>query len=503
MPRGEVPKMRKKTLKRSVFALFAVCTALGLGSSGTFGETGEDGPRREETWLNVYIRENKAGYEHLAREDAEYRGRPAIGYTTETHVKMTRFGTVSEGSTVETDYVDDESRPLGFVIVSKATGLNDRVIEGAVDGGELKLEVREGDKLDSKTLKLPDGFLFEDVAYEKLKESGYTIGETVSFFIFSEKSLDFVPMTMKVIGKEADAVEIRSGLKAEQAHSIKTIVTGAGDIIKVEYSDLCMKMVRVRKEEAEEEYPGLTMSFFSFKTDKPLINPRALRKLKLEVAIGEEHPALFFVSDDRQRIRMKEKSCILNIKSIAPARFRNAMPPLDDETRAGLRYFLEPSDMVQSDDPLIQREAKKAAGSETDMWVLSARILLKTRKLLSFSYELGYASALDAIRQGKGDCTEYALVFAALARSLGIPVKVCHGLVYADEGYFTFHAWDEVFVGRWVPIDPSSDQVLVDATHIAIHKGDGGTPDFELFYKTFKLSGHFLEFKVLRCSYWD
>lgn len=45
------------------------------------------------------------------------------------------------------------------------------------------------------------------------------------------------------------------------------------------------------------------------------------------------------------------------------------------------------------------------------------------------------------------------------------------GIAY-HEGAFYYHAWPAVHVGRWVEMDPTWGQPLVDATHIRITEGE-------------------------------
>mmetsp|Transcript_12176 Transcript_12176/g.24761 ORF Transcript_12176/g.24761 Transcript_12176/m.24761 type:complete len:614 (+) Transcript_12176:42-1883(+) len=45
-----------------------------------------------------------------------------------------------------------------------------------------------------------------------------------------------------------------------------------------------------------------------------------------------------------------------------------------------------------------------------------------------------YASASETARTGSGDCTEHAVLLAALLKARMIPSRVCHGLVYVEQG---------------------------------------------------------------------
>ena len=70
-----------------------------------------------------------------------------------------------------------------------------------------------------------------------------------------------------------------------------------------------------------------------------------------------------------------------------------------------------------------------------------------------------------------GDCTEHALLFIALCRSIGIPARELSGLTYTGdaERRFAWHAWAEVDIdGHWVAVDPILAQTRADATHVVL-----------------------------------
>ncbi len=49
--------------------------------------------------------------------------------------------------------------------------------------------------------------------------------------------------------------------------------------------------------------------------------------------------------------------------------------------------------------------------------------------------------------------------------------RVAAGLVHLN-GSFFYHAWCEVFLGRWVTVDPTMDQLPADVSHIKFVDGD-------------------------------
>ncbi len=93
------------------------------------------------------------------------------------------------------------------------------------------------------------------------------------------------------------------------------------------------------------------------------------------------------------------------------------------------------------------------------------------------SLRVGYASASETLHSREGDCTEHALLLAALARASGIPARVATGLVYTDQNagqrdVFIPHAWVQAWVdGQWRGYDAALNGM--DSGHLAIGVGDG------------------------------
>ena len=94
---------------------------------------------------------------------------------------------------------------------------------------------------------------------------------------------------------------------------------------------------------------------------------------------------------------------------------------------------------------------------------------------------LGAAS--EAAASGSGDCTEHAVLLAALLRTEGIPSRVAVGLVYAqrfvgERNIFVYHMWTQALLGseaagtarsvdRWVDLDATlPHETPFDAAHI-------------------------------------
>jgi hypothetical protein len=149
--------------------------------------------------------------------------------------------------------------------------------------------------------------------------------------------------------------------------------------------------------------------------------------------------------------------------------------PSDDAALAAAR---RPTAWLQSDSAEIRDIAAPIARMKAPGVRKMAQLALFARRRLWKIDPWGHYSALDAIKRGAGDCTEDAVVLAALGRAAGIPTKVANGLAYVrgefhgERNAFLPHSWTLAWVdGAWRSFDMSLDGF--DATHIALTVGDG------------------------------
>ncbi|HEX6938918.1 MAG TPA: transglutaminase-like domain-containing protein [Longimicrobiales bacterium] len=121
--------------------------------------------------------------------------------------------------------------------------------------------------------------------------------------------------------------------------------------------------------------------------------------------------------------------------------------------------------LVQADDPRIVRLAREIAGG-TDDPQTAARLLNDwVYRNLEKDVTLSVPSALQVLEAREGDCNEHTVLYVALARALGLPARTVAGLVHIRGRYY-YHAWPEVWLGRWVAVDPTLGQFPADASHL-------------------------------------
>ena len=88
---------------------------------------------------------------------------------------------------------------------------------------------------------------------------------------------------------------------------------------------------------------------------------------------------------------------------------------------------------------------------------------------ITYDYNSENLSAKDVFKYKRATCMGYTNLFIAMCRSVGIPARAVGGIASTDKG-FERHSYAEVFIGDWIPIDPTFGQFPADASHIAIYK---------------------------------
>ncbi len=172
-----------------------------------------------------------------------------------------------------------------------------------------------------------------------------------------------------------------------------------------------------------------------------------------------------------------------HLQHVAPLEEREAEVTIKAETEqdledhvlpfAGpdLEEFLSPTDIIQSHDSAIVAKAQEIVGDETDAWAAAQRLVTWVyREMTKVDHDPRPITASECLATMEGDCSEHATLLCALTRAVGIPSKFVTGLVYLRDGYY-YHAWNEIYVGRWVGVDPTWGQCTVDAGHVTLAAG--------------------------------
>lgn len=208
--------------------------------------------------------------------------------------------------------------------------------------------------------------------------------------------------------------------------------------------------------------------------DRPIEDPRRAARAVFRLRVDDGAPIPDLPATGTQRAELLDDGSVrLTIDARAPGE------PVEPGFDAA--PFLASSAAIDLSDGAIQelrRDATRAVSeSEPDRAEALRRFVATT--IDDESLGVGLATASDVARTRRGDCTEHAVLLAALLRADRIPSRVVSGLVYVEQlgdrrGVFGYHMWTQALVRdrgerRWVDLDATiGSQSLFDATHIAL-----------------------------------
>ncbi|HSQ55153.1 MAG TPA: transglutaminase-like domain-containing protein, partial [Gemmata sp.] len=141
------------------------------------------------------------------------------------------------------------------------------------------------------------------------------------------------------------------------------------------------------------------------------------------------------------------------------------------------KEFTESNYFINWDNPLVKGHAAKAIArlpETATAWdkALAVEKWVKTN-MKAFEFSQAMATADHVAKTLSGDCTEYAMLTAAMCRAAGVPSRTALGIVYAPANggtpFLAYHMWAEVYVDeQWVPIDATLGMGGVGPGHIKI-----------------------------------
>jgi transglutaminase-like putative cysteine protease len=224
------------------------------------------------------------------------------------------------------------------------------------------------------------------------------------------------------------------------------------------------------------------------KTTRPIPNSEQTRRVKYRLTFSGGDIAQTIPSDARQTVQQEinQDSAILVVNSSGPQDGQPGPAEVDAQ-------YLKPNVLITSQDSRVRSLAQRATRGVVDPWAKAQRInRWVIENIRDKNFGVGFAAASEVARNLTGDCSEHAVLMAAMCRASSIPARVVIGLVYVEKQQgFGYHMWDEVYINqRWVALDPSWDQTTVDAAHIKLSESSlEGVAPFESFLPILKVSG--------------
>jgi hypothetical protein len=419
----------------------------------------------QETWMGLYMQGQKIGYTHQ-------RFTPSADGFRFLEESLLRMSVLQTEQVVQV-VVEGETGPdyaLRTVEATLRSGVGNFSARGTVEGAELVLTIDTGGDESIQRLPLKEPIYLPAGERQSLVRGGVKAGQEVTVQVFDASTMQYQPMRSTVERREVvelDGVRRAAWRVREELRSMtSTVWIDDGGTVLREEGPLGLVAAVESPEQAlatgwQTGVPVDLTAALAIRVSKKISNARNLQHLEVRV---EGVPDGTIPVDFRQRF---DNGRLVIEREDPDTKGTFRLPYRGDEWTGELA----PTPFLQVDHPRVRAAAVEAAAGGTDARQVAAAIrewvFLRLEKVPTASIP----NALQVLDMGVGDCNEHAVLFAALARAVGLPTRVVAGAVYS-EGVFLYHAWDEVWLGSgWVSVDPTFDQMPADATHIKLVEG--------------------------------
>ncbi|UCD79076.1 MAG: transglutaminase domain-containing protein [Desulfobacterales bacterium] len=422
-------------------------------------------PADKEIWMNISQNSNKIGFSH-ARFSTEIDG-----YRLQESVLMriNTMGMVQDINMKTRGRLNPDFSLADFDFEINSGRFNFKV-SGSVSGEVLTVKTNSAGTDRQAVIRLKAKPYLLPAITAALAAAELNTGDRYTFDIFDPATMGQTPVIVEVMGKEE--IEIMGARKSatKVALNFKGTIQLAwidenGDVLK-EKGILGIQLEKTTQEDALRDLATASSADLTQTASVPsnVMLENLDRLSTLDIEIG----GIPYESVQLHGGRQTFKNNILTIEKEAMANL--AAEIREDELSSLEKIFLMPGPFIQSDDQRIKNLVQEIIGSE-------AVALQKVRLLVDWVHQhidkrpvLSLPDALSTLENRMGDCNEHAVLLAALARAAGIPCRIEAGLVYL-KGRFYYHAWNLVYLGRWITVDAIFGQMPADVSHIRLITG--------------------------------
>lgn len=458
--------------------LFLLLVLLALPLAAVAREPGVlvdvDGHQDTHTqWLSVLMGGRKVGHARFDRLTTTDRviTRQVMSF------EMGRDGVSVSMTTDETHEESPSGQPLAFSNVSRISGLEMRMNGTRQPDGRFAVQSGAAGQLRDSVMEWPEGALLAWGMERQMLAAGIAPGTKGTAISYQSLMQTAVPIDYEIIGPVT--LDMPQGqVELIEVHQIMHLAGSRSESRAWMDTDLLMQRMTMdimgqtlellACDRACAEAPNQPAEILlnALVAVPHTLQPDELSK-PLVVGLRSEMPISDWPGIDGQRLQ-----------SVGGNRYR-LLTGMDeksgDPVAAPSERDLQRTDWLNHDAPEVQALLVDLELDSDPAQRMRQLQNLVNRHIANKNLRIGYASASDAARLREGDCTEHAVLLAALGRAAKVPTRVVTGLAYTSDfggkPSLVPHAWTAAWTGKhWQAFDAA---LPGDQLRLAMHADDG------------------------------
>jgi hypothetical protein len=415
---------------------------------------------------------------------------------------FSRFGDMVQQELTVTSVETADGRVLSFTMTDNL-GNVPRTVAGRVADGKAELQTTAAGRAVASTLPWPDetvGFAGDEQSLAGRpmqpgeRRTLQTLVPLVNQVATAELTAGEYERT-SVQGAALELLRIEAALVLPDGQRLPAVMwtDRTGEVLKTASEAMQQETYRTTEEIALGRIDPVSFDLglaTLVPLDETLPDAHGSKSVRYRVRLKGGDPAAAFPAGLSQQVRrIDEHTAEITVTAVRPGQPAGEPDPGDLPKEADLASNAS----LQSDDAAVVAMAAEVAGGETDPWRVAQAIERYVHEAITEkNFGTAFATAADVARTREGDCTEHAVLLAALARAKGIPARVAVGLVYVPgANAFGYHMWDEVHVGgRWIALDGTLGRGGIGGGHLKLaHSNFQGTGAFSAFLPVAQVIG--------------
>lgn len=439
-----------------------------------------------DRWYVITLDDQRVGYSHTS--ETEHNGE--VTTFTETRISIRR-GEDGLDITQQLQFVEtNQGEPLRAV---STMGLGRSPVQTTYVFAEAGIEMTivQGDQKRVAYLPPVAGFWLTPAAAQRFTEQQMQAGQKQISFRTIDISMAPTAMDVDlsvvgekmiaVLGKTVPAVEweVTQSLLPGVVERQFVDQEGRTRITRMDlgFGGLAVEMIEADEAVARADVdPPEIMARTLVRPDRGIEHPRLLRSALYELKItGEEDlPSVSLPRGGYQRVVWGDHRTARVVVDLD-----SPVNPLDDLPSAEHQAT---STVLNHNDQKLRQLIAEALGEDP----LALDPIEQSHRLRDFVHlyiekkdlAIGFATAGEVARTAQGDCSEHAVLLAAMLRGVEIPSRTVSGLLYVEEflgriGVFGYHMWTQAWLPsplgeHWVDLDATLVDREFDAAHIAL-----------------------------------